>query len=123
MMDGSFFAFALIGALVGYIVGDFQRERRYRREARDRASLPVANRLRNSRYLGTGAAPISGADGNGDTDGPAWALRSVRDGAARRRAVRGDNHGASPRGDAPGGGSHRADAAPVMAGGWDLDGD
>lgn len=41
MMDGSFFALGLIGALLGYIVGDFQREARYRREAR--ANLARAN--------------------------------------------------------------------------------
>lgn len=123
MMDGSFFAFALIGALVGYIVGDFQRERRYRVEARNRASLAVTNRVRNSRYVGTVAAPIAGSDSNGHADGPAWALGSVRDGAARRRAVHRNNDGNRP-GVAPAGRSSRgADAPPVMAGGWDFDGD
>lgn len=49
-MDGSYFAFGLLG-LLGYIVGDFQRQRRYTRDAR--SNLALANQRaidrRNSR--------------------------------------------------------------------------
>lgn len=126
MMDGSFFAFALIGALVGYIVGDFQRERRYRRQAR--ANLALANKRANDRRAQRArhsvAFPVSDSDSDSNGDGPAFALATARHSEARRRAIRGDNNRAGS-GAVPAGGDLRgADAATLVpAGGFDFDGD
>lgn len=119
MMDGSYFALGLIGLLLGWIAGDFQRELRFRREAR--ANLALANRRANP-------------DTNHD-DGARTGAHSYSDGAAhyvnvqrrdaRRRAVRGDNVRSGPVSATAGRYLRSADAAPVvMAGrGWDFDGD
>jgi hypothetical protein len=97
-VDYSFFALGLVGALVGYIVGDFQRQSRYRRDAR--ANLALANqraadranqRANRARNLGTVAD--SGTNGHGDDDGGTFALNRVRHGQARRRAIPRDHNG------------------------------
>lgn len=120
MMDGSFFAFALIGALVGFIVGDFQRERRLRREARAGAALAKQRANERAQQRANAVRTVTGTDDNGD--GPAVTLDSYRR-AAGRRAVRGDNYRTGPVSAAPGRYLRGADASPVMAGGVDFDGD
>jgi hypothetical protein len=126
-MDGSFFAFALVGALVGYIVGDFQRERRYRREAR--ANLAVSVSRSNDRAAARAAAvrnlgtvPSSNSDGDDYSAAVSRAASGLRE--ARRRAVRGDNNW-TRSGAAPAGRYLRStdEAALVPAGGVDFDGD
>jgi hypothetical protein len=91
--ESVFFVFGLVGALAGYIVGDLQRELRWRRDARanlaqavDRLtvphSVPVGVTDRGTDAVGTSP------NGNGDSDGgPLRSLGSIRDGQARRRAV------------------------------------
>jgi hypothetical protein len=109
-MDGSFFAFALIGSLVGYIVGDLQRELRYRREARNNLSLAVSRSdvPRHPDGHGTGACTDSNCDFNGHGGSLGTARRE-----ARRAAVRGDNYGLSPS-PAPAGRNFRSADAPPL---------
>lgn len=121
-MDGSFFAFFCLG-LLGYIVGDFQRERRYRREAR--ANLTRANQRANdranqraaaARHLGT----LTGSDSDSHNDGGTLDFGHSE---ARRRAVRGNNGWTRSSGAPAGRYLRSADAPPVMAGGAEFDGD
>lgn len=136
-MDGSYFAFAVLG-LLGYIVGDFQRERRHRREARAAAAANLAQSVSRShdraaqraaavRDLGTNTGSDSHSDSgtfarsgfdNWDNGGDS----NLRQ--ARRRAVRGDNNW-TRSGAAPAGRYLRSadETALVPAGGADLDGD
>lgn len=112
-MDGSFFAFAVLG-LLGYIVGDIQREFRYRREARanlavavDRLGLDESDTDRHGNGNGNGQ-PVAYRNGNSDSDfnrSPGGARRE-----ARRLAVRGDNYGLS-LGPAPAGRNFRSSNA------------
>jgi hypothetical protein len=107
MMDGSFFAFALIGSLVGYIVGDLQRELRYRRDARNNLALAVSRT--NSNSDGDGDS-LTGS--HSDSNGHGGSLGSARR-EARRAAVRGDNYGLSPS-PAPAGRNFRSADAPPL---------
>lgn len=125
-MDGSFFAFGVLGAFLGYILGDFQRQSRYRRDARanlalanERAAARAnqrANRARGNVYADSRGDlhSITGADDDGD--GAAFALDRVRNGETGRRAIPRTEH-------RPRAGSHVAGSdfrstvsTPVMAG-------
>lgn len=126
-MDGSFFAFAVLGGALGWFLGDFQRQARYRRDARANLALSKqrsddrakqrADALRN---LGTDTT----ANSDGHDDGAAFALANARHAQARRRAVRGDNLGPRPGAHAVGRDTRSADAPPLVpVGGGDFDGD
>jgi hypothetical protein len=123
-MDGSFFAFAILGAFVGYIVGDFQRERRYRREARANLALSVSRSNDRAAQRAAAARTVPGSNGDDNGDGPAFALSNARYAQARRRAVRGDNNGPRVGAHAVGRDLRSTDAPPLVpAGGFDFDGD
>lgn len=107
MGDSAYFVLGLLGALVGYIVGDFQRELRFRRDARANLAraverLPGVDRDPDPdpdayEYVRSGFdnVPVSRSHGDGNPDG--GPVRSL-DGQARRRAVSRPDHrvGADP---------------------------
>lgn len=93
--ESIFFVCGLVGALAGYIVGDFQRELRWRRDARENLRLAV-DRLPVSLPVSvehSGAVADSDSDSDRDS-GAGRSLGSIRDGQARRRAVSRPNYGA-----------------------------
>lgn len=108
-MDYSFFALGLLGAFVGYIVGDVQRQRRYRREAI--ANLALANRRAADRANARAAFNRNGHGHGGTVPGS----DDVQTG--RRAVPRGDNRARVGR-HAPGRDSD-FEYAPAMIGAGD----
>lgn len=122
-MDGSFFAFGVLGAFLGYILGDFQRQLRYRRDARanlalanqraaDRANQR-ANRARGNVYADSRGNLHSIAAADDDGDGATFALDRVRNRETGRRAIPRNNDGPRPGNHVAGGDFRSTDAASV----------
>lgn len=120
-MDYSFFALGLIGAFAGYIIGDFQRQSRYRRDARanlalanqramERAAQRAAHHNRDRRTnTDDGASPGTDDGNDGGTNSGAYYIDRARSGAARRRAISRPDHGPRVGRHAPGRDSGSAD--------------
>lgn len=130
-MDGSFFAFGVLGAFLGYILGDFQRQSRYRRDARanlalanERAAARANQRANRARNIngGTFAGTDVGTNPDDDGNGAAFALNRVRNGETGRRAIPRADYRPRVGSHAAGGDSGVKHETPVMAGaGFDFD--
>lgn len=105
MDDSAYFVFGLLGLFAGYVVGDVQREYRWRGDAKRLRALAVEP------LPGDGHPyPNPYANGDGGGDG------SNRNGQARRLAVHGDNHRTRSAARVRGGDLRQSAPASLMAG-------